>query len=476
MSKNNQTKRADAKSLVRSLECIIEVVALTLLYYFVWRNGYGYEGGPFPDYYYNGKYVLAGVYALLVVLVFNNSDCFLFGHLKSVDIGLGQAIALLMVNFITYFQLCLIANRMINVIPMLVLTGFQLVSAIILIFIYSRIYHSLYAPHRMVLIYGTDNAVGLKIKMDARRDKYNVCKLISVEEGMDKICEEIVKFDAVIINDIPSQIRNDILKFCYEHELRVYVVPKISDIIVRGGHDVKLFDTPLFMAKGRGLSLAQRFWKRLMDIVLSLIVTVIASPIMLLVALAIKIEDRGPVFYKQKRLTLNGREFEILKFRSMITDAEKFSGVVLATEKDPRITKVGRFIRATRLDELPQVLNILKGDMSVVGPRPERQVFVDEFCKDMPEFVYRMKVKGGLTGFAQIYGKYNTSPYDKLRLDMMYIENYSLMLDIKLIILTVRIMFSKDSTEGIDVAKENEKLKDQLLQDIEKEKNGEEPR
>ena len=160
----------------------------------------------------------------------------------------------------------------------------------------------------------------------------------------------------------------------------------------------------------------------------------------------------------------------------MITDAEKFSGVVLASEKDPRITKVGRFIRATRLDELPQVLNILKGDMSVVGPRPERQVFVDEFCKDMPEFVYRMKVKGGLTGFAQIYGKYNTSPYDKLRLDMMYIENYSLLLDIKLIILTVRIMFSKDSTEGIDVAKENEKLKDQLLQDIEKEKNGQEPK
>ena len=158
----------------------------------------------------------------------------------------------------------------------------------------------------------------------------------------------------------------------------------------------------------------------------------------------------------------------------MITDAEKYSGVVLATENDPRITKDGKFIRATRLDELPQVLNILKGDMSVVSPRPERQAFVDEFCKDMPEFVYRMKVKGGLTGYAQVYGKYNTSPYDKLRLDMMYIENYSLLLDIKLILLTVKIMFSKDSTEGIDVAKENENLKQEILEEIRQE-NSETP-
>ena len=471
---NKKNRREDTKSLVRSIERIFEVIVLSVLYYFLWRNYYGYDGGPFPDYYYNGKYVLAGVYALLLVLVFNNLDCFKFGHLRSLDIGLGQGIALVMVNFITYFQLSLIANKLISPLPMLGLTGVQLVVAIFLIFIYSRIYHKLYAPHNMVLIYGTDNAVGLKIKMDARRDKYNITKLIDANEDFDKICTEIVKYDAIVINDLEPQRRNDILKFCYKNQLRVYAVPKISDIIVRGGKEVKLFDTPLLLLKGTGISLAQRFWKRLMDIVLSLIVTVIASPIMLTVALAIKIEDRGPVFYKQKRLTLNGREFEILKFRSMVTDAEKYTGVVLATGNDPRITKVGKFIRATRLDELPQVLNILKGDMSVVGPRPERQVFVDEFCKDMPEFVYRMKVKGGLTGYAQIYGKYNTSPYDKLRLDMMYIENYSLLLDIKLIILTIRIMFSKDSTEGIDVAKQNESLKNELLEEIRQE-NGDNP-
>ena len=170
---------------------------------------------------------------------------------------------------------------------------------------------------------------------------------------------------------------------------------------------------------------------------------------------------------KQKRLTRNGVEFEILKFRSMVVDAEKYVGAVLATDRDPRITKVGRVIRPVRLDELPQLLNILKGDMSVVGPRPERKAIAEEYSRELPEFDYRLKVRGGLTGYAQIYGKYNTSAYDKLRLDLMYIENYSLLLDIKLIILTLRILFRKESTEGIDKAQEEQQRADELLRQLE---------
>ena len=183
------------------------------------------------------------------------------------------------------------------------------------------------------------------------------------------------------------------------------------------------------------------------------------------------------LYAKQKRLTRGGREFEILKFRSMIVDAEKYAGAVLASEDDPRITKVGKVIRAARLDELPQLINILKGDMSIVAPRPERKCLAEEISKEIPEFCYRLKVRGGLTGYAQIYGKYNTSAYDKLRLDMMYIENYSPLLDIRLIILTLRIIFSKDSTEGIDVAMENQRRADELWRELdeeneEKEKGG----
>ena len=196
------------------------------------------------------------------------------------------------------------------------------------------------------------------------------------------------------------------------------------------------------------LTIDERIIKRTMDIILSGLVLIVASPIMLLTALAIKLEDRGPVFFRQKRCTQDERVFEILKFRSMIVGAEKDGEVKPATEHDPRITKVGRLIRPLRIDELPQLLNILKGDMSIVGPRPERVEHVQKYKELIPEFSYRHKVKAGLTGYAQIMGKYNTSAYDKLKLDLMYIENYSIFQDLKLILMTIKILFKKESSEG----------------------------
>ena len=171
---------------------------------------------------------------------------------------------------------------------------------------------------------------------------------------------------------------------------------------------------------------------------------------MIIVALLIKLYDGGPALFKQKRLTIDGKVFEVYKFRSMIVDAEKDGVARLASKNDNRITPIGKFIRAVRLDELPQLLNILKGDMSIVGPRPERPEIAEEYMKDMPEFAYRLKVKAGLTGYAQILGKYNTTPRDKLLLDMMYIEKYSLFLDIKLMLMTIKILFMSESTEGVD--------------------------
>ncbi|MBR6552118.1 MAG: sugar transferase, partial [Clostridia bacterium] len=197
----------------------------------------------------------------------------------------------------------------------------------------------------------------------------------------------------------------------------------------------------------QGLTIEQRAAKRFMDIVLSLIALILFSPLFVIIALAIKLYDRGPVFYKQKRATKDMRVFDILKFRSMIVDAEK-DGPKPATNNDSRITPVGKVIRALRVDELPQILNILKGDMSIVGPRPERVEHVEKYSKEIPEFTCRYKVRGGLTGYAQVFGKYNTSAYNKLKMDLMYIQKYSLALDIKLIIMTVKILFKKDSTEG----------------------------
>ncbi len=452
----------DTKGFVRVAETLLEILILTLLYYFAWDHGY-----QFYAFAYKGKYVLMGVYAVLTYVFFQNSECTMFGHLNRIDLIIGQIIALLLVNFVTYFQLCLINNAMLSPGPILVLFAGEILVSILLVNVFASLYHKIYAPHDMLLIYGHKRGVGLKIKMDSRRDKYRISCLMNVDEGMEAICKEIPKHDAVIITDVPAELRNDILKFCYRYRVRTYVAPKLTDIMLRGARNNTLFDTPLLLVKGTGLTPVQRIVKRLMDLLLCGIAMIPAAPVMLIVAAAIKLEDHGPVFYKQKRMTKYGREFEILKFRSMIVDAEKYAGAVLATDDDPRITKVGKFIRATRLDEIPQILNILKGDMSIVGPRPERKVIADEYCKDIPEFAYRLKVKGGLTGYAQIYGKYNTSAYDKLRLDLMYIENYSILLDIKLIILTLRIIFSKDSTEGVDVAAENERLAQALYESLE---------
>ena len=451
----------DMKGFVRVAETLLEITILTLAYYIAWMKGYDLE-----YFAYKGKYVLMGVYAVILYALFLNSECTMFGQLHRVDLIMGQIISLCLTNAITYLQLCLIANGMLPLTPIVLLTAADIAIAILLILLYTNLYHRLYAPHDMLLVYGHRRGVELKIKMDTRKDKYNISGLISSDEGFEKIVKEIPKYDAIILNDVPAPLRNDLLKFCYRFRVRTYVSPKLTDIMLRGARNITLFDSPLLLVKGTGLTPAERVAKRAMDIIFSAIVLLILSPLMLLIAAAIKLEDGGPVFFRQKRLTRNGREFDILKFRSMVVDAEKYAGAVLATDNDPRITRVGRIIRPFRLDELPQLLNILKGDMSIVGPRPERKVIADEYCKDIPEFAYRLKVRGGLTGYAQIYGKYNTSAYDKLRLDLMYIENYSLLLDIKLMILTIRILFSKESTEGVDKAAENQKLADELLKEL----------
>ena len=446
-------KRFDGfKSTIRALEAAIEVALLTVVYYFFWR--YAYDEGFFPPYYGNGKFVLAGVYALLTIVLFHNFDGFKFGYQKLSDLIISQWLALAMTNFITYWQLCLIANVVITPLPIVMLMITDLGISFVCCYAYSVLYHRIYIPKNMVMIYGSERSVSLKRKMDARRDKYRISKMIHVDVGFETICEQIVRYDAVIINDVPAQIRNDLLKFCYRNRIRTYVSPKVTDIINMGATNISLFDTPLLLVRGKGLSYTQRAVKRVMDLSMSLVALVVASPIMLLVAVAIKLEDGGPVFYKQERVTRGGKVFKIYKFRSMIVDAEKEGMSIPATDHDPRITKVGRLIRATRIDELPQLLNILKGDMSIVGPRPERVEHVQKYTEEIPEFSFRLKVKGGLTGYAQIYGKYNTTPYDKLRLDLLYIEKYSLLLDIKLILMTLRVMLKKESTEGFAESEE----------------------
>lgn len=437
-------KDGDRKLIIRRCEAVLQIIIFTVLYYLFWKVFYSEMTFPYLG---RGKYILMGVYAIFVVVLFYYSDSFKYGNVKLADMIVSQCIALFLVNFITYWQLCLISNVMITPVPMILLTIVDAIISLTSCYLYNVIYLKNQAPRDILMVYGSEEALELETKMAVRTDKYRFSEKISAQAGFATICEKIKQHDSVLLNDVPAQLRNDILKYCYSNEVRVYASPKLSDIIMSGAEEINLFDTPLRLIKGTGLTLEQRFVKRAMDIVLCSVAMVVAAPIMLVVAIAIKLEDGGPVFFTQKRATIEGKTFDILKFRSMIVDAEKY-GAIPATDKDPRITKVGNVIRAIRIDELPQILNILKGEMSIVGPRPERVEHVEKYSKEVPEFSYRLKVKGGLTGYAQIYGKYNTSAYDKLRLDLMYIENYSLLLDIKLILMTLQIMLRKESTEG----------------------------
>ena len=299
------------------------------------------------------------------------------------------------------------------------------------------------------MIYGEHSPDELIQKINSRRDKYNVCATASVHLGYEELYRRVLEYEAVVLCDLPSSLRNPILKFCFDQNKRTYITPKISDIILTGTERIHLFDSPLMLSRNRGLTIEQRFVKRAMDIVLSLLAILLSSPILLLIGLCIKLYDKGPVFYTQERLTRDGEAFQIIKFRSMRMDSEK-DGAQLARKNDDRITPIGRVIRQTHFDELPQIFNILKGEMSFVGPRPERKGIAEEYEQVIPEFGFRLKVKAGLTGYAQIYGKYNTTPYDKLKLDLTYIENYSFWLDIKLMLMTFKIIFQKENTEGID--------------------------
>ncbi len=449
------------KNTIRKIESVIELAIMAVAYYFVWKYMI-FDREYFFPFLGRGKYVLMGIYFILMLVIIHLCEGFKYGILKIADVLFSQWIAIFIVNTVTYLQLCLMANIMIPVKPMLLLTVGDFLISGISVYIFFAIYERHSKASKLLMVYGNKESVGLKLKMDTRADSYNIKNIVSIDEGIDKICQMLADYDGIVISDVSAEQRNDLLKYCYMHEIETYITPKISDVIISGGEGIHQFDTPLVMINTTGLTPEQELVKRIFDVILCVIAAVVLSPLMLIVALAIKLEDHGPVFYKQARVTKDGKVFDILKFRSMVEDAEQRP----ATDDDDRITKVGHVIRATRIDELPQIFNIIKGDMSIVGPRPERTEHVEKYTAAIPEFEFRNKVKGGLTGYAQIYGKYNTSAYDKIKLDLMYIENYSFLLDLKLILMTIRIVFKKESTEGFDKVVSA----DDILADLEKQK------
>ena len=447
----SNTSRRNTKYIYRFLCSAILAAIATCIFYIYWHN-FVKDNNNTGSLLGAGNLLMAtGLYAILYIIIGRWLHAFTIGVERKSNILAGQVLTLLTVDIAELPLSCAITGQFrffpqfvaiytpMLVIQMIVLSAFT--------FFMVDIYRHTFPPLRLLEI-GGNNDNELIYKISSVPFKYDVIEKIGIETDDKEIRSCLKKYDGALLGDIPAHDRNRLVKLCFDMNKRVYYVPKISDVLVKNSQELNLIDAPLFLNKNNGIGVVSRFTKRFCDLILCLLAAIITSPILLITAIAIHLEDGGPVFFKQERVTIGGKHFMILKFRSMIVDAEKDGRPHPAGENDDRITKVGRFIRATRIDELPQLFNIIMGDMSIVGPRPERWEHMEKYSDDIPEFKYRLKVKGGLTGYAQVYGKYNTTALDKLKLDLLYITNYSLLLDLQIIFETIKILFVKESTEG----------------------------
>ena len=375
-------------------------------------------------------------------------DCFRVSVYQIRDIVFGQVLATMITDVCMYVIIWMLSVHIPNLIPGLMAWVCQCIIGAVWSVVMHKAYFASHKPLKTVVIY--DERVGMENLIHT----YGLEKRFSIEEvqPVDEILENLERlsgFEAAFLCGIHSLERNQILKYAVGHRVKLFIIPRIADVMMRGSEQIHMLHLPILKIQRYKPSAEYQTIKRTMDIVLSGLALALLSPVFLITAIAVW-TDGGPALFRQKRLTKDGEVFEILKFRSMCVDAEKYSGAVLsAGEDDPRITKVGRIIRALRIDELPQLWNILKGDMSIVGPRPERPEIAAEIEKELPEFALRLQVKAGLTGYAQVYGKYNTTFYDKLLMDLMYIANPGILEDLAIMLATVRILMDKESTEGV---------------------------
>ena len=396
--------------------------------------------------------LVIGLFLLLYAVLCRVYDALMISYSRTSELIFSQILAFLISDVALYIVICILTNGIPNIIPGLAVFFIQIIISGFWIFTARSLYFKYTPPKKSAVIYDSATELESLIEEYGFGQKFDLVASYNVRKVLDDL-ELLSGMEVVFLRGIHSKHRNVILKYCIANSIQVFVIPRVGDVIMSGATRMHMFHLPVLRVYRYNPNPEYVFAKRFFDIVLSGIGLIITSPIFLVTAIAVK-KDGGPAFYKQKRLTKDGKEFYVLKFRSMRVDAEKDGVARLSTgENDDRITKVGRKIRALRIDELPQLINIFKGDMSIVGPRPERPEIAAQYEKDIPEFRLRLQAKAGLTGYAQVYGKYNTSPYDKLLMDLMYISNPSLWEDLRICFATVKIIFVPESTEGIEAGK-----------------------
>ena len=451
--------KAMRKSLIMRGMLLLHYLVMLLVFIACWMLFYRRQAmeGAFST----NSIAVCAMYAVLLMMFGRVYGVYKVGLAHVSDLFYGQTLANLLSLFITYVLVCVLARKLINPLAGIGAAGVQALFC-------AGWTISLHKPKRTVVIYRNDSDLHKLEEIRFFTDRWKVERRVQWAEenvhdlpfgkdtaigetstgGILKLMQIMEEYEAVFVSGVNATLRNGIVKYCVDKGKACYFVPHTGDVITAGAEHIRSFSVPICRARRCRPTPEYLLIKRVMDITLSLVALILFSPFMAITALAIRSYDGGPVLYKQVRLTKEGKPFEILKLRSMIVDAEK-GGARLAGEHDDRITPIGRIIRAIRFDELPQLFNILKGDMSIVGPRPERPEIAEQYRQELPAFDLRLQVKAGLTGYAQIYGRYNTEPQDKLKMDLMYINHASLAEDIKLIFATVRVLFLRDSTSGV---------------------------
>jgi len=423
------------------------------LFYIVWHI-FRYNGlNLVEDVGFRYNYFVTAGFTILLLFFNRTYNSYLYGYCRVRSLVFSMILSQFFSLAIIYGIVSLAWNHFDNPLIFISLFGVLIITDVIWAYFGNELYFRLHPPRKTVLIYR--NELDRKrfgyVQGKPTERLYKIVKEIKFDGTFNEIKDQLQGYDAVFVAGLNSHARNGILKYCEENNVRGFFLPHIGDVIMQGAEHIQAFDSPVLMVRRKILKPEYRMIKRAFDFIVSLVGLIVLSPVFLITALAIKLYDKGPVFYKQVRLTRGGKEFKIIKFRSMRVDAEKDGVARLSTgDNDDRITPVGKIVRKCRLDELPQLINILKGDMSIVGPRPERPEIAEQYYKQMPDFKLRLQVKAGLTGYAQVYGKYNTDPYEKLEFDLLYINHMSILTDIELMFATVGILFESESTEGVN--------------------------
>ena len=429
--------------IIKIMDAVLVTVPFALCWYLYYAK---HIASPF---YAKGDYLVVALFFVLFIIFGRVYDAFLMSMQRISEIVYAQFLAVAVSDFIMYIVIWLLSKHLPNILPGVAALIEQVILAAVWAYNAHHAYFKIFPPQATAVIYDTRQGMEKLIGKYGLDTKYKVVLTATADECIANLAM-LDGVSTVFMSGIHSHDRNVILKYCVENNIGIFVIPRIGDTIMSGAYPMHMFHLPMLKVGRYHPQPEYLFIKRLLDIVISAVALVVLSPIFLVTAIAIKVTDHGPVFYKQIRLTKDGKEFGILKFRSMRVDAEKDGVARLSSgEHDDRITPVGRVIRACRIDELPQLLNILRGELSIVGPRPERPEIAAQYCEEMPEFSLRLQAKAGLTGYAQIYGKYNTTPYDKLVMDLMYIAHPSIVEDLKIMFATVKILFMPESTEGV---------------------------